>query len=93
MTTKTEPLWTLSDLTTALECSVDASQFAHQDITGVSIDTRTLEKGDLFVALKGDLGDGQRGTADVGDAHPRLFGEAHVDETEVVVGGLDRKRR
>ncbi len=26
--------------------------------TGVSIDTRTLKKGDLFVALKGDQGDG-----------------------------------
>jgi len=25
---------------------------------GVSIDTRTLQKGDLFVALKGDMGDG-----------------------------------
>jgi len=26
--------------------------------SGVSIDTRTLEKGDLFVALEGETGDG-----------------------------------
>ena len=26
--------------------------------SGISIDTRTIEKGDLFVALKGETGDG-----------------------------------
>ena len=96
MTTKTEPLWTLSDLTTALECSVDASQFAHQDITGVSIDTRTLEKGDLFVALKGDLGDGHSyiGSAIEKGASAALSAEAHdgpivkVDDTLKALNSL-----
>ncbi|MBO1326429.1 UDP-N-acetylmuramoyl-tripeptide--D-alanyl-D-alanine ligase [Acetobacter sp. TBRC 12305] len=30
----------------------------HADITGISIDTRTLRPGDLFIALKGDSSDG-----------------------------------
>ena len=42
-------LWTWSDLCTAL----DLSQVDGPDIQGVSADSRSVEKGDLFVALSG----------------------------------------
>lgn len=46
-----DPLWTSGELTAALGFYFgDADRFA---VTGVSIDTRTLEPGDLFVALPG----------------------------------------
>lgn len=48
------PLWTTQDIAklTGGTCHHDA------DVTGISIDTRTLKAGDLFVALKGEFGDG-----------------------------------
>ncbi len=47
-------LWTTKDIAekTGGTCDKDVK------ITGVSIDTRTLKKGDLFIALKGDFSDG-----------------------------------
>jgi UDP-N-acetylmuramoyl-tripeptide--D-alanyl-D-alanine ligase len=48
------PLWTAEDVAAATGGRTSASFAA----TGVSIDTRTLEKGDLFVALTGDNRDG-----------------------------------
>lgn len=48
------PLWTPHDLLEATGGTMDA-RFA---ATGVSIDTRTLQPGDLFVALQGEAGDG-----------------------------------
>ncbi|MEJ0016290.1 MAG: UDP-N-acetylmuramoyl-tripeptide--D-alanyl-D-alanine ligase [Acetobacteraceae bacterium] len=47
-------LWTARDLLEATGGTMDALFAA----TGVSIDTRTLQHGDLFVALEGDSGDG-----------------------------------
>ena len=48
------PLWTAADLQEAT-----GGAFAHPfDATGVSIDTRTLRPGDLFIALRSDSGDG-----------------------------------
>ncbi len=49
-------LWTAHDLLEATGGSM-AMSFA---ATGVSIDTRTLQPGDLFVALQGENGDGHR---------------------------------
>lgn len=43
------PLWSPSELSTALGVTPDGEEAA---VTGVSIDTRTLQAGDLFVALK-----------------------------------------
>jgi UDP-N-acetylmuramoyl-tripeptide--D-alanyl-D-alanine ligase len=45
-----EPLWTSGEIALATGGSVDGSPFA---ATGVSIDTRSIEPGDLFVALAG----------------------------------------
>jgi UDP-N-acetylmuramoyl-tripeptide--D-alanyl-D-alanine ligase len=48
------PLWTGHDLLEATGGTM-ATRF---HATGVSIDTRTLQPGDLFVALRGEAGDG-----------------------------------
>ncbi|HXA26099.1 MAG TPA: UDP-N-acetylmuramoyl-tripeptide--D-alanyl-D-alanine ligase [Acetobacteraceae bacterium] len=48
------PLWTGHDMLEATGGTA-ATPFA---ATGVSIDTRTLQPGDLFVALRGEAGDG-----------------------------------
>ena len=48
-------LWTAQDLSQALGISTIPSAL---DVSGVSIDTRTLTLGDLFIAIKGDAGDG-----------------------------------
>jgi len=49
-------IWTSKD---AVKATGGVSKGEWQ-VTGVSIDTRTLEQGDLFVALTGDNGDGHR---------------------------------
>ncbi|HVC63387.1 MAG TPA: UDP-N-acetylmuramoyl-tripeptide--D-alanyl-D-alanine ligase [Acetobacteraceae bacterium] len=54
------PLWAARDLGEATGGAM-ASPF---DATGVSIDTRSLMPGDLFVALRGENGDGHRFVAD-----------------------------
>ncbi len=48
------PLWTAREIATAANGKT-AENF---DIFGISIDTRTLKKGDLFVAVKGEKTDG-----------------------------------
>ncbi|MEO5613498.1 MAG: UDP-N-acetylmuramoyl-tripeptide--D-alanyl-D-alanine ligase [Cypionkella sp.] len=53
MTTKLDPLWTSADAVTA----TGGRSTAIWTATGVSIDTRTIQPGDLFVALK-DVRDG-----------------------------------
>ncbi len=51
----TASLWTAAEITTA----TNGTCFGKGDaLTGVSIDTRTLQPGDLFVALAGDARDG-----------------------------------
>jgi len=54
------PLWTPADLLEATGGTL-TEPFA---ATGVSIDTRTLAPGDLFIALLGENGDGHRFVAD-----------------------------
>jgi UDP-N-acetylmuramoyl-tripeptide--D-alanyl-D-alanine ligase len=56
------PLWTAADAAAATGGRLAGGDWA---ATGVSIDTRTLRPGDLFVALQGDARDGH---AFVGDA-------------------------
>jgi UDP-N-acetylmuramoyl-tripeptide--D-alanyl-D-alanine ligase len=51
----TRPLWTPEELAETLGAPTVAMT---QAVTGVSIDTRTLLPGDLFIAIKGDTHDG-----------------------------------
>ncbi|MBV9250747.1 MAG: UDP-N-acetylmuramoyl-tripeptide--D-alanyl-D-alanine ligase [Acetobacteraceae bacterium] len=60
MTCRSVPLWTAADLHEAT-CGVLTAEFA---AAGVSIDSRTVQAGDLFVALRGENGDGHRFVAD-----------------------------
>ena len=50
----TAPLWTAAELTEA----TGGTFVVPFDATGMSIDTRTLQPGDLFVALQGEGRDG-----------------------------------
>ena len=45
----TKPLWTSADI----EAATGGKATAAFDVTGISIDTRSLQAGELFVALKG----------------------------------------
>ncbi|MCK7613550.1 UDP-N-acetylmuramoylalanyl-D-glutamyl-2,6-diaminopimelate--D-alanyl-D-alanine ligase [Roseibium sediminicola] len=51
-----DPLWTLNAFVEAAGGSIKGD--AGAEITGISIDSRTLEPGDAFVAIKGDRLDG-----------------------------------
>jgi UDP-N-acetylmuramoyl-tripeptide--D-alanyl-D-alanine ligase len=51
-----EPLWTCQNISAALGTS--PSQSGTEVASGVSIDSRTLQPGDLFVAIIGDRADG-----------------------------------
>ncbi len=50
------PLWQLDHLCAAMGAPIPQS--ARKDITGVSIDSRTLSPGEVFFAIKGDRFDG-----------------------------------
>ena len=60
MTRLAQPLWQAA----ALLHATGGSMTAPFDADGVSIDTRTLRPGDLFVALRGENGDGHAHVAD-----------------------------
>ena len=51
-----EPLWSWKDLIAATRGRPEGT--ATGGVTGISIDTRTLQSGDLFVAIRGDNQDG-----------------------------------
>ena len=51
-----EPLWTFEEISAATGAALQGGGTAN----GVSIDSRTLEPGDLFVAIKGDRADGHK---------------------------------
>lgn len=74
-------LWTASDLTTATGGTLTAPFQAG----GVSIDTRTLQPGDLFIALRGEAGDGH---AFVTDALAKGAAGAMVHQPVPGVGPL-----
>jgi UDP-N-acetylmuramoyl-tripeptide--D-alanyl-D-alanine ligase len=52
----TQPLWTSNELQQIFHSNTAPKDY--WQATGISIDSRTLKKGDLFVALKGPLADG-----------------------------------
>ncbi len=70
-----DPLWTSGDIARA----VGGKEIGGFSATGVSIDTRTLEPGDLFVALAG-----ARGAREIGD---RRDGDMLRDGDILVVAG------
>lgn len=93
-------LWSLKDIAAA----TGAKSSADGDVTGISIDTRTLQPGDLFIALK-DVRDGHefvedaivRGAAAAlvsrgvsGVASDKLI---KVDNTQTALEALGRARR
>ena len=49
-----QTLWTTQNIAQA----TGGKTAVETDVTGISIDTRSLQKGDLFVALQGDVADG-----------------------------------
>src|ERR1700686_1003203 len=49
-------LWTLSDMAAAI--AAEKSGALPADVPGLSIDTRRINKGDAFFAIKGDNRDG-----------------------------------
>ncbi len=71
-----EPLWTVPEIAAALETTPLDS--AGVPVNGVSIDSRTLKRGDLFFAIKGERMDGHKF---VGSAFEKGAAAAVVDET------------
>jgi len=86
------PLWTARALTAATG-GVFSTPF---EATGVSIDTRTLSPGDLFVALRGENGDGHAQVAEAlarGAAGAMIHADASVGPTlrvDDTLAGLTR---
>ncbi|MEI2734209.1 MAG: UDP-N-acetylmuramoylalanyl-D-glutamyl-2,6-diaminopimelate--D-alanyl-D-alanine ligase [Rhodoblastus sp.] len=104
--TNDDALWTPLALVAPLGARVSGALPA-RGVTGVSIDTRTLQDGDLFVALKGDNSDGHdhvRKAFEAGAA-AAVIDEAHADalagagplyvakDTLVALEGLGRAAR
>jgi UDP-N-acetylmuramoyl-tripeptide--D-alanyl-D-alanine ligase len=77
------PLWSGLDLVARLDARVRGR--VPTGVGGVSIDTRTIEPGDLFVAVKGDTNDGHdyAGTAIEKGAAAAVVDEAHADALDV----------
>jgi len=76
-----QPLWTFSELSAVL--GVEPEGGTDRAVTGISIDTRTLQTGDLFVALK-DQRDGHDfvSTAFKAGAAAALVSESYVRRAE-----------
>lgn len=77
---KQEPLWSGLALVGALQARVSGA--LAREATGVSIDTRTLQPGDLFVAIRGEARDGHefvRAAFEKGAA-AAVIDEAHATE-------------
>jgi len=102
MSTTRAALWTSFDAATATGGKTDGGWVA----TGVSIDTRTLERGDLFVALTGENRDGHEFVADalkkgaaaalVSREPPGVLSDAPllmVNDTQAGLEGLGRAAR
>jgi UDP-N-acetylmuramoyl-tripeptide--D-alanyl-D-alanine ligase len=102
MSTPRPPLWTSFDAAVATGGKTTGRWVA----TGVSIDTRTLERGDLFVALSGENRDGHEFVADalkkgaaaalVSREPPGVLSDAPlllVNDTQTGLEGLGRAAR
>ena len=74
------PLWSGLDLVAKLDARVRG--LVPADVGGISIDTRTLNPGDLFFAIKGEASDGHDyvATAFGKGAAAAVIDEAHADD-------------
>jgi UDP-N-acetylmuramoyl-tripeptide--D-alanyl-D-alanine ligase len=52
----TQPLWTSSEMTTVMRAAVNGA--LPPEISGLSIDSRTIASGEAYFAIKGDVHDG-----------------------------------
>lgn len=52
------PLWTLSEIQQATQAHPDSPRVEPVGIEGISIDSRSIKAGDLFIAIRGDRTDG-----------------------------------
>lgn len=79
MTPAKDPLWTGLGLVAPLKARVLG--YVPTGVSGISIDTRTLEAGDLFFAIKGDKSDGHDyiEKAFAAGAAAAVIDEAHAD--------------
>ena len=73
------PYWTLQRVASALRTGPRSSQ----PLSGISTDTRTIKRGDLFVALRGENHDAHMFLAQARDAGAAAF---VVDDPKCVVG-------
>jgi UDP-N-acetylmuramoyl-tripeptide--D-alanyl-D-alanine ligase len=79
-----KPLWTLPEIAAALH--VEAINLPHTPVTGVSIDTRTIKPGDLFVALSGTPSGGFKSSFEsTGDGHAYLAQAAEKGAVAAIV--------
>jgi UDP-N-acetylmuramoyl-tripeptide--D-alanyl-D-alanine ligase len=81
------PLWTIDEILAATGGSVRGEP---GDISGISIDSRTVEPGDLFIAIKGDQFDGHAfvDAALESGATAALVSAEQADGLTVPKGGL-----
>jgi UDP-N-acetylmuramoyl-tripeptide--D-alanyl-D-alanine ligase len=86
-----KPLWTAQEIVAATGGTVrSVSEDGLADITGISIDSRTIEPGDLFIAIAGDRFDGHDfvdAALDAG-ASAALVSADQADRFAVRQGGL-----
>ncbi|MGX1199129.1 UDP-N-acetylmuramoylalanyl-D-glutamyl-2,6-diaminopimelate--D-alanyl-D-alanine ligase [Parvibaculum sp. MBR-TMA-1.3b-4.2] len=81
----TQPLWTSEDV---LAATGGTAHGAGWNATGVSIDSRTLEAGDLFVAIVGENSDGHAYVANALEKGAAAAVVSRVDDDMMSAGSL-----
>lgn len=87
MSQAAQTLWTVEDIVAATGGHVRGQP---GDVYGISIDSRTVEAGDLFIAIKGDQFDGHAfvDAALSAGAAAALVSADHADSFDVASGGI-----
>ncbi len=76
--------FTLDEIAHHLEGQLLGSERSNKEITGISIDTRSLNEGELFIAIKGPHFDGHRYLAQAEQAGARAaVVERRIDDTSL----------
>ena len=81
-------LWTMQAMIDAMDASLVGAKF--DGVNGISIDTRTLEAGDAYFAIKGDVHDGHKfvAAASKAGASVSVVAKDKVDSLEGETGSL-----